>query len=313
VGVVGRYSRAVANQVVADADAVVVLGSRLGGMATNGYRLPSAQASVIHVDLDPRVLGVSRREEVSVVADLRSALADLTEAATSAGPPPPAWSAWHAQVVARVAHWRDELERRTRAATGVPIHPLAVVGALRASMAPEDVLVADTGYMAAWTTALYPLERPGRNYLRAVGSLGWAVPAALGAQLAAGGRRVVAVTGDGGVGYHLTEMETAARCGIPAVVVVLNNSGLAFEYHEQKLHWDNQVISAANDFLPGTDYAAAARALGSHGERVTSPAELDGALRRALAAGVPTLLDVVTDREPLAPVTNYDDIHARPV
>jgi acetolactate synthase-1/2/3 large subunit len=137
------------------------------------------------------------------------------------------------------------------------------------------------------------------------------VPAALGAQLGAPDHRVVAVTGDGGVGYHLTELETAARNGIPAVVIVFNNSCLAFEYHEQKMHWEN-LVPTANDFLD-VDYAAAARALGARGERVTTPAELEGAFRRALDAGEPTLVDVVTDREPLAPVTNYEDIFARPV
>jgi acetolactate synthase I/II/III large subunit len=313
VGVAGRYSRTVANQLLAEADAVVVLGSRLGGMATNGYRLPHPEASIIHVDVDGRILGVFRRETVSVLADAGVALNALTDALDASGPPPPAWSAWYDEVTRRVAAWRESLQREIRAALGTPIHPVAVLDALGATMAPDDVLVADTGYSAAWTAALLPVRRAGRNYLRAVGSLGWAVPAALGAQLAAPDRRVVAVTGDGGVGYHLTEMETAARSGIPAVVVVFNNSCLAFEYHEQKLHWDGHVVPSANDFLSGVDYAAAARALGARGERVTSPAELGGAIRRGLDAGEPTLIDVVTDREPLAPVTNYDDIYPRPV
>jgi acetolactate synthase-1/2/3 large subunit len=312
VGVAGRYSRTVANQVLAEADAVVVLGSRLGGMATNGYRLPRPEAAIIHVDIDGRVLGVFRRETVSVLADAGVALDALTDAVEASGPRPAAWSDWYKEVAGRMAAWQQSLQREVRAATGTPIHPVAVLDALSVAMGPEDVLVADTGYSAAWTAALLPVQRAGRHYLRAVGSLGWAVPAALGAQLAAPGRRVVAVTGDGGVGYHLTEMETAARSGIPAVVVVFNNSCLAFEYHEQKLHW-NEVIPAANDFLPGVDYAAAARALGARGERVTVPADLGGVLRQARDAGEPTLIDVVTDREALAPVTNYDDIYTRPV
>ena len=311
LGVVGRYSRRVANEVLGEADVVLVLGSRLGGMATNGYRLPAPDASIIHVDLDGGALGTSRRETVSVAADIRSVLIDLGEAL--AGPRPEAWAMWHDEVSARVSEWVRALAAESMAARGVPIHPLAVVDALGATMAPDDILVADTGYMAAWTAALLPVRHAGQHYLRAVGSLGWAVPGALGAQLAAGDRRVVAVTGDGGVGYHLPEMETAARCGIPAVVIVLNNGCLAFEYHAQKMLWDNQVIAEANDFLPNVDYAAASRALGAQGERVTTPGELDGAIRRALDSDRPTLIDVVTDREPLPPVTNYEDVVVRPV
>ena len=85
-------------------------------------------------------------------------------------------------------------------------------------MGPNDILVADTGYMAAWTGVLFPVRASGRVYLRAAGSL---VPASMGASLAKPQAKVVCVTGDGGVGYHLMELETAARHSIDVTVVVL--------------------------------------------------------------------------------------------
>ena len=178
-------------------------------------------------------------------------------------------------------------------------------------MADDDILVADTGYMAAWTTALYPLRRPGRAYLAGgrVARLG----GARRRRRPAGGRRAAGGRGSRRRGHRLSpdrDGDSRARCAVPAVVVVLNDGCLAFEYHEQKMHWDNQVVDTADDFLPAADYAAAARALGARGSRVTSRAT---STRRCAGRSTPaaTLIDVVTDHEPLAPVTNYDDIRPR--
>ena len=93
-------------------------------------------------------------------------------------------------------------------------------------MLPEDaILVADTGYSGIWTGTVLELKHPGQTYLRAAGSLGWSLPAALGAKAGAPDRPVVCFTGDGGLYYHVPELETARRRGLPIVVVVNNNSG----------------------------------------------------------------------------------------
>ena len=86
--------------------------------------------------------------------------------------------------------------------------------------------MSDIGHSGMWTGDMVDLSRPGQGYIRAAGSLGWGLPAALGAQVAQPDRPVVLFTGDGGLWYHVGELETAARCGIPAVIVVNNNSSL---------------------------------------------------------------------------------------
>src|SRR5260370_359626 len=157
--------------------------------------------------------------------------------------------------------------------------------------------------MAAWNGGAFPVTAPGRQYIRAAGSLGWAFPAALGAALGAPGRHVACVTGDGGLGYHLSELETALRCHIPILVVVLNNRSLAFEYHSQKYLHGNHVIPHVNDFVD-VDYSAVARAFGVHGHRITDPRELPDRMREALHTDVPTLLDVIVDKEVYSPMSN---------
>ncbi len=160
--------------------------------------------------------------------------------------------------------------------------------------------------------ALYPVTAPGRHFFRAAGSLGWSLPASLGTALANPGRRVACVIGDGGVGYHLMELETALRCGIDVTVVVLNNRSLAFEYHGQMLQWNNRVLPKVNDFLD-VDYADVARAIGAEGVRVHDVADLRQALDQALSCGRAALLDVLIDKEVWAPVTNFEGIVPRDV
>jgi acetolactate synthase-1/2/3 large subunit len=311
LGLVGRYSRKVANDVMAEADLVLVIGSRLGGMVTDTWRYPSPGARIVHVDADPTVLGTTYREELSVVGDAKLTLAALA-AEIRQRPSFPSFAAWAAAVAGRVEQWRGRAAEWASSSAPGAIHPGAVLRSLREALAPTDVLVADTGYMGAWTGALYDVTAPGRHFLRAAGSLGWSLPAAIGASLANPGTRVACVIGDGGVGYHLMELETALRCGIDVTVVVLNNGMLAFEYHGQRLQWDNQVIPRVND-LPDVDYAGVAQALGAEGIRVDDVAALPDALHRALSCGRASLVDVRIDQEVWAPVTNFEGIVARDV
>lgn len=205
--------------------------------------------------------------------------------------------------------WRDQVRAISVVAAGDRLSPFAVVAALSAYN-PDITVVADTGYSAAWTAVLYPTVRP-RSYFRAVGSLGWALPGSLGVQVARP-EKVVCVTGDGGLGYHLADIETAVRLRLPIVVVVLNNGGLMFEYHEQKYRYQGQVVPEAND-LTEADYAMAARGLGAEGVRVRTRAEFEAALRVALGSERPTVLDVLVDREAYPPVTNYERVMARTI
>jgi acetolactate synthase-1/2/3 large subunit len=123
--------------------------------------------------------------------------------------------------------------------------------------------------------------------------------------------RVVTIIGDGGIGYHIGDMETAKRLDLPIVCVVLNNRSLAFEYHIQKYLFDTE-LPAVNDFFD-TNYAEVARAFGWFGKRVEEAAEIPGALREALDSGEPAVVEVMVDKEAAAPVTYYEAVVERSV
>jgi acetolactate synthase-1/2/3 large subunit len=302
LGLVGRYSRKVANDIVREADLALVIGSRLGGMVTDSYTVPTPSARILHVDVDPEVLGATYREELSVLGDAKLALRSMLEEVERRGLAR-GRTAWARETAARVADWKDALSM-VASGTGAPIHPATVMLALRAVLRPDDILAVDTGFVGAWAGAVYPVGI-GRNYLRATGSLGWAFPAALGATLGDESRRVVCVTGDGGFGYHLPELETAVRAALPTLILVLNNSSLGFEYITQQYLWGGRLLSHQTDY-ERLDYSQLARDFGAYGERVTNPADLIPAIRRGLESGSPAVLDVVVDKEVVAPVTNFE-------
>ena len=315
VGGVGNYSRKVANDVAAKCDTYIVIGSNLGDYTTKAWQVPAPTAKVIHIDLDPRVLGTSYKEEVSVVGDAKLVLKAMIEAAEASGlsKKAPPWADWVKEVQSMVASWKAAFQENARnGGAEDAINPYFVIAALNKVLRPEDVLVSDTGYMAAYANACIDVKASGRKYIRASGSLGWGLPASLGAQCAVKGKtRVICLTGDGGIGYHVADIETAVRCGLPVVVVVFNNSSLAFEYHVKKIIYKD-VLPEVDDFL-NIDYGAVAKDFGAYGEKVRRAEDVAGALRRALDSGRPAVVDFAIDKEVYAPVTSYEPFEPRQV
>jgi acetolactate synthase-1/2/3 large subunit len=140
------------------------------------------------------------------------------------------------------------------------------------------------------------LTHPEQRYIRCAGSLGWGFPASLGVKCAAPDRPVICFTGDGGFWYHLSELETARRCGIHTVTVVNNNSALGQCVGSvRRLYADRPGNPDELTTFREANFAAVAEELGCLGIRVEKPGEIRGALQTALAAERPAVVEVVTD------------------
>jgi acetolactate synthase-1/2/3 large subunit len=124
-----------------------------------------------------------------------------------------------------VVEWRKHAAAQAEERPPDGIHPADVVARMRVVMGPQDLIGADTGAIGSWGGTLFPVEA-GKAFVRANGSLGWVVPGVMGAAMARPQHRAVALTGDGGILYHIAELETALRLNIPIVIVALNNSCL---------------------------------------------------------------------------------------
>ncbi len=299
LGVAGRWGFCtVANDALADADLVVGMGTRFSDLTTVGWSQISDDAAIVHIDLDRRWLGRNYDVDLPIQADLRATLRTLLDGLDAT---PYASRARRIESLADDrAVWRRNHEDDL-GSDAVPVAPARVIAALNEVIPADGILVSATSYSGFFSGAFYEVETPGLGYLQARGSDGINVclPQALGVKLARPDTPVVALTGDGGIGYHIADLETASRETLPVTIVVLNNDGLGSSKASQ-IGTANFQLST--DFRAGVDYAAIARGFGCRGVHIETPDELLEALPVAIESDEPTLLDVQVDPYAVPPV-----------
>jgi len=296
LGLFGRYSRT-ANDVLETADAILVVGCKLGEIATKRYTVPRAGIPIIHLDIMPEEIGRWARTQVALAGDAREGLADLREALADGAEARRASRAdYLSEVQAGKTKWRAEVEERLTS-DEVPVNMARMIHELN-NVLPEDaILVADGGFAAHWTGLIYDTKRAGRGYIpdRGMASIGYGVAGGIGAQLAAPDRPVFTLTGDGGLNMTLGDLETAARLKVPVTVMVVNNAASGYIKALQHAMFGGRYQSAD---LSDLNYAVLAEALGCKGIRVEHPDQLADAYRTALTnRDGPTLIDVVVTRD----------------
>jgi acetolactate synthase I/II/III large subunit len=288
LGVFGTFGLAAANAAVAEADLVLVVGSKLGASDTareNPALLDPARQTFVQIDVEPRNASWSFPAEHVLIGDAALVLRQLGTALAEAS----RGSDRHRTGVARVAAHRNRhgyFDQPAYDAPGSPIHPQRIIGELRRNLPAEAIVTCDAGENRILMTHLYQTQRAG-GFLQAAGSgpMGFAIPAALGAKLVHPNRPVVAVCGDGGFGMTMNGMMTALEQDIPIVAVVFNNRALGWV-----LHGGGPFAAEFRDF----DFAAVARAMGCGGARVSDPGQLGPAIREAIGSRQPAVIDVAT-------------------
>jgi acetolactate synthase-1/2/3 large subunit len=205
-----------------------------------------------------------------------------------------------------MAAWRADVAERLTSGE-VPVSMARLMTEINAALPADGILVADGGFAAHWGGLLFDTKKAGRAFVpdRGSASIGYGLPGAMGAAMAAPGRPVFSLTGDDGFNMMLGELETARRLGLTFTVIVVNNAASGYVKALQHLVYGPGSYHASD--LSETDYAAVATALGCTGIRVEDPAELAGALRTALVASGPTVLDVVVTRDPARMLPGVDN------
>lgn len=300
IGIPGLYARASANQVLLEADLVLYVGSQTGSQLTLTWQVPPPQTQVVHVDIEPREPGRHYPRTIPVVADAALGVRALLRALGEGGATPS--GDWRRRAAALGTRWRDEVAEHVGSHAS-PMRPERLVDELGGLLPDDALVVADTGHAGMWTAGYLDLTRPQQGFIRAAGSLGWALPAGIGAQIGRPDASVVVFTGDGGLLYHLAELETAARWGVPLTVVVNDNRSLNQEINPYTVAYGGSLHGRHHELwhFADTDLAAVAESLGVTGLRVTRPQDLRSALERAFATPGPVLVDVVSDIDVIAP------------
>jgi acetolactate synthase-1/2/3 large subunit len=173
----------------------------------------------------------------------------------------------------------------------VPILPQRLLAEIHQAIADDAFITCDAGENRLFMTHYFQTKGPGTLIMPGIGAMGYAIPAALAARLVYPDRQVLAVSGDGGFGMAMNGLMTARDENIPIAVVILNNGALGWVKHGQR---DRVIASTFSDM----NYADIANAMGCRGIRVEEPGQIGGALAEALAAKVPTVVDVVTSFKP---------------
>jgi acetolactate synthase-1/2/3 large subunit len=295
-GLFGRYSR-IANDLIEIADCFLVVGCKLGEIATKRYDLLPANVPLIHLDVLEEELGRTTRAEVSLWGDAQAGLDDLgAELAGSADAQKAMRAEYAAEIPVRMKKWVDDAAERLHS-TERPVNMARLIHELNNHMPADSVLVADGGFAGHWTGLLYDTKKAGRSYVpdRGLASIGYGLPGAIGAQLGRPDLPVVALTGDGGFNMVIGELESAIRMKAPVTIIVVNNA--ASGYVKALQHAMYGAYQSSD--LVEMDYAKIADAFGCQGIRVEDPEDLAAAIKAGNAErDRPTVIDVIVTRDP---------------
>jgi acetolactate synthase-1/2/3 large subunit len=255
---------------------------------------------VIHMDIEPKELGRHYPKSLGVLADAKLGLTALLEALGDVDTS--ATEAWRTRATELGNRWRASVAENT-ASEAAPLRPERLTTDLSRLLPDNAIVVSDTGHAGMWTAAYLDLSKPHQSFMRAAGSLGWALPAGIGAQIARPDAQVVVFTGDGGLFYHLAELETAARWNVPLTIVVNDNRSLNQEINPYTVAYGGSLKGKHHELWHFNDLnlATVAESLGVKGIRVNKPSELEPAMAEAAETQGPVLIDVASDIDAVAP------------
>jgi len=284
LGMLGMHGAPYTNRALDECDLLIAVGARFDDRATGKLAEFCPRASVIHVDVDAAELGKLRAAELAIRADAHDVLARLLPWLR-----PRRRSCWHARIA--------ELRRRH------PLHlpgldsprtPYGLIAAVAAALDRDVLVTTDVGQHQMWVAQAFPL-RHARRWLTSggLGTMGFGVPAAIGAALAAPGKTVVCFSGDGSILMNLQELATAAEEGVNVKIVLMNNRSLGLVHQQQTLFYDRRVFASAYRKTP--DFVALARGFGIDAVDLDRAQDPQRSLAAALSRPGPCLVHATID------------------
>ncbi|MFO1035583.1 MAG: sulfoacetaldehyde acetyltransferase [Geminicoccaceae bacterium] len=299
-GPLGYQGSKAAMKIIAQADVILALGTRLGPFGTlpqYGIEYWPKNAKIIQVDADHRMLGLVKNIDVAVHGDAKGAAREILKRIETSN----IAVASRANATERLAEierqkkaWRDELDAMSNRA-GTPIVPRRALRELEKALPRNAMVTTDIGNVCSVANSYLRFEEPNSFFAAmAFGNCGYAFPTAMGAKVARPDRPAVAYVGDGAWGMSLAEILTCVREGIGAVAVVFNNGQWGAEKKNQIDFYADRYLGTN---LKNPSFAAVARAMGADGVTVDNPDAIGDALRTALASGRPTVVELMLTDE----------------
>lgn len=295
LGMLGMHGTYYANMAVTNSDLLIAVGARFDDRVTGKIATFAPHAKIIHIDIDPTSIKKNVRVDLPIVGDLKDVLHKLVKALE--GHP-----AEVAEAVAATAGWRSEIvDWKTahpmayKPSTTV-IKPQFVIEKLRELTNDDAIITTEVGQHQMWTAQFFDFSQP-RTFLSSggLGTMGYGLPAALGAQAAFPERQVIDVSGDGSFQMNSQELATLVQYRLPVKIVILNNNFLGMVRQWQQLFFNRRYSQTCME-LP-IDFVKLAEAYGATGLRATTPDEVEGVIRKALETPGPVIMEFKIARE----------------
>lgn len=304
LGMPGMHGRVAANKALMECDLLIAVGVRFDDRIAGSRHTFATQATIAHIDIDPAEIGKNVRTHIPVVGDAKDVLAQLIDQVN-----PRTRNSWND----RTDYWKEKFPLTYKQTDKEPIMPQFVIERVNAFTGQDTIMVTDVGQQQMWTALFYHYQRP-RRFLSSggLGTMGFGLPAAMGAAIGNPKNQVICISGDGGAQMNIQELATCAINRIPVKLIIINNSYLGMVRQWQDLFWNKQYSRVClrqtpdcpdkchgpNENCPPQyipDFVKVAEANGMPGYRATTNSEVDEVLRKGLAQDGPAVMEFVVN------------------
>jgi acetolactate synthase-1/2/3 large subunit len=287
LGMLGMHGTRAANYAMDEADLIVAIGARFDDRITGKLSEFAPHAKFIHIDVDPAEISKNVPAHIPIVGDAKLVLPELTREYRALQTDPSRLEAWWNQIKA----WQEEYPLRYDEGSGGEIKPQFMIEAMHRATKGDAIVTSDVGQHQMWAAQYYGFDKP-RRWINSggLGTMGFGLPAAIGAKVACPDEAVVCLAGDGSLIMNCQELATCVSQDIPVKVFLMNNGYMGMVRQWQELFWDGRYSSV--EMGPSPDWVKLAEAFGATGLRCEDSADLEQTMAKALETDGPVLLDV---------------------
>jgi len=292
LGMLGMHGTRAANYAMDEADLICAIGARFDDRVTGKLSEFAPRAKFIHIDVDPAEISKNVPAHIPIVGDARNILPRLTAEYRAAAADPGRLEEWWS----RIRVWQERHPLRYEDSTDSEIKPQYMIQSLYEATGGDAIVTSDVGQHQMWTAQYYHFPQP-RRWINSggLGTMGFGLPAAMGAKVGCPDQTVVCIAGDGSVQMNMQELATCAQEGVAIKVFIMNNGYLGMVRQWQELFWDKRYSHVEMGQWP--DFVKLAEAYGATGLRFEDKKTLVSDMKEALAVDGPVLVDVRVTRE----------------